>query len=119
MPTDTAAVRIVTAPDRAPPDRVGDLHAAPTGGRDPALQALATLEPLAGGREQGAQPFSVSRATWDRWDASGLLGPVGTKKAGRKPWILSELREWAAAGMPCRKEWLARNASMNANGRPR
>jgi hypothetical protein len=65
------------------------------------------------GRKGGAALFSISRATWDRWDASGLLGPVGIKKAGRKLWLLSELKEWAAAGMPARKEWLALRASRN------
>lgn len=75
-------------------------------------------EPFAVGRKQGARLFSVSLATWDRWDSSGLLGPVGTKKAGRKLWLLSELREWGEAGMPCRKEWLGMKA-VKATGGPR
>jgi hypothetical protein len=71
---------------------------------------------LAVGREQGAALFSVSRATWDRWDSSGLLGPAGIRKTGRKLWLLSELREWAAAGMPCRKDWLALKAARQKGG---
>jgi hypothetical protein len=82
------------------------------------IKPVTTLEPIAVGRAQGAKLFSVSRATWDRWDSSGLLGPVGTKKAGRKLWVLAELREWAATGMPCRKEWLALRSVKNANGLP-
>jgi hypothetical protein len=66
-----------------------------------------TTEPLAVGREQIAHLFSVSKATVDRWDSGGLLGPVGTKKSGRKLWCLAELKDWAAHGMPTRKEWLA------------
>jgi hypothetical protein len=66
------------------------------------------LEPLAVGREQVATLLSIGVATLDRWDAAGLLGPVGAKKAGRKLWALAELREWVQAGMPGRKEWLAR-----------
>jgi hypothetical protein len=77
------------------------------------------LEPLAVGREQGAALFSVSRATWDRWDAGGQLGPVGVRKNGRKLWLLSELREWAAAGMPCRKEWLAMRQAGKSGDRRR
>jgi hypothetical protein len=70
-----------------------------------------TIEALAVGREQIAHLFSISKATVDRWDSSGLLGPVGTKKSGRKLWSLAELKDWAARGMPSRKEWLAmRNA---------
>jgi hypothetical protein len=85
--------------------------------RHSVTQPVGTIEPLTVGREQGAKLFSVSRATWDRWDSSGLLGPVGMKKAGRKLWLLSELREWAASRMPCRKEWLAIQAAKR-NGRP-
>jgi hypothetical protein len=80
---------------------------------------VGALEPLAVRREQGAALFSIGIATWDRWDSSGLLGPVATKKAGVKLWSLAELREWASAGMPCRKEWLARRTATNASARPR
>ena len=76
------------------------------------------LEPLAVGREQVAALLSIGLATLDRWDCAGLLGPVGIKKAGRKLWVLAELREWAAAGMPGRREWLARRAAA-ANSKPR
>jgi hypothetical protein len=79
-----------------------------------------TLEPLAVGREQLAALLTIGVATLDRWDAAGLLGPLGVRKAGRKLWSLAELRDWAAAGMPCRKEWLARRAAAaNASVRPR
>jgi hypothetical protein len=78
-----------------------------------------TLEPLAVGREQVAALLSIGLATLDRWDAAGLLGPVGARKAGRKLWSLAELRDWVQAGMPGRREWLAHRATTNANGRPR
>jgi hypothetical protein len=71
-------------------------------------------------REQAAELLGVAIATFDRWDSSGVLGPVGIKRGNIKLWLLSELREWAAAGMPPRKEWLGRRASAtNANGRAR
>jgi hypothetical protein len=72
------------------------------------------LEPLAVGREQLAALLSIGVATLDRWDAAGLLGPVGVRKAGRKLWSLSELRQWVDAGMPGRKEWLARRTAGKA-----
>jgi hypothetical protein len=100
-----------------PADLVEGLHGHPAPERSASLAV--SLEPLAVRREQGAALFSIGIATWDRWDSSGLLGPVGNKKSGVKLWSLAELREWAAAGMPCRKEWLARRAATNANGRPR
>jgi hypothetical protein len=80
----------------------------------PTPQAPA-VEPLAVGREQAAALFSISVASWDRWDAGGLLGPRGIKKAGRKLWILAELRAWAAQGMPCRKDWLALKLAKSSN----
>ena len=62
------------------------------------------------GREQLAALLSIGVATLDRWDAAGLLGPAGVKKAGRKLWPLSEIREWVTSGMLCRKEWQAMKA---------
>ena len=97
-----------------PPDPLDALRDHPVVGRPKSLAAV--VEPITVGREQAAALFSISRATWDRWDASGQLGPIGIRKNGRKLWLLAELREWAAAGMPCRKEWLARKAAQQ-NGR--
>jgi hypothetical protein len=108
-------------PDAPPDDSAipSAKPAAPSGTRAAAATVQPpALEPLAVGREQGAALFSISRATWDRWDAGGQLGPVGIRKNGRKLWLLSELRKWAAAGMPCRKEWLAiRQASESGDRR--
>ena len=72
------------------------------------------IEPIMVRREQGSELFSVGIATWDRWDSSGVLGPVGVKRGGVKLWNLAELKEWAAAGMPGRKEW---QASRGVNGK--
>ena len=105
MPTNTIPLRrtaTATFQDAATADRP---------------KSLATpVEPLTVGRKQAAQLFSIGIATFDRWDASGQLGPVGIRKSGRKLWVLTELREWTASGMPCRKEWLARKAAQH-NGR--
>jgi predicted DNA-binding transcriptional regulator AlpA len=73
--------------------------------------ATGTLEPLLVGREQVAALLSISLPTLDRWDSSGRLGPAGVRMGGRKLWLLSELREWAAARMPCRREWQTRRAA--------
>jgi hypothetical protein len=73
--------------------------------------AVGHLEPLCVGREQLAALLSISLASLDRWDSSGLLGPVGIKKAGRKLWALAEVREWVSLGMPRRPEWQARRAA--------
>jgi hypothetical protein len=97
-----------------PAEAVLSIHDAPHAERlTPHLEALA-LEPLAVGRDQVAALLSIGVATLDRWDNAGILGPVGVKKGGRKLWALAELREWAAAGMPCRKEWVARRAADKA-----
>ncbi len=95
-----------------PADTIPLRHAAPEPA--PTVEGLRTrpeahgIEPLAVGRDQVAVLLSISTPTLDRWDSSGLLGPVGVRKAGRKLWSLAELREWVQAGMPGRKEWLAR-----------
>jgi hypothetical protein len=75
------------------------------------------LEPIMVRREEAAELFSVGVATWDRWDSAGVLGPVAIKRGGVKLWLLAELREWAAAAMPCRAEWMARRGAANAGGR--
>jgi hypothetical protein len=81
------------------------------------MSLTVTAEPLAVGREQAAALFDVSGATWDRWDAAGLLGPIGVRMAGRRLWLMTELREWAAAGMPRRREWLALKESQRYHHR--
>jgi hypothetical protein len=75
-------------------------------------------ESLAVGPEQAAALFGVSGATWDCWDAAGLLGPIGVRMAGLRLWPLMELREWAAAGMPRRREWLALKESSETPSSP-
>jgi hypothetical protein len=71
-------------------------------------QAQPYSETLAIGREKAAARFDVSPEIWDSWDATGTLGPVAVEIAGLRRWLLADLDEWAAAGMPCRCAWLER-----------
>ena len=50
---------------------------------------------------------SKSLRTWRTWDAGGRIPrPV---RIGRSTlWRTDELREWIAAGCPCREQWEAR-----------
>lgn len=70
-------------------------------------QAAAGPEMLLIGRKALAKMFDISEATFARWDSSGMLGPRGHKRGGRKLWIMAEVRRWVEAGMPPRLEWLA------------
>lgn len=57
--------------------------------------------------KQAAPMCGRSLRTWRTWDAAGLIPrPV---RIGRSTlWRVDELREWVAAGCPCRQEWEAR-----------
>jgi predicted DNA-binding transcriptional regulator AlpA len=57
--------------------------------------------------KQAASMCGKSLRTWRTWDAAGLIPrPV---RIGRSTlWRVDELREWVAAGCPCRQEWEAR-----------
>jgi len=57
--------------------------------------------------KQAASTCGKSLRTWRTWDAAGLIPrPV---RIGRSTlWRVDELREWVAAGCPCRQEWEAR-----------
>jgi hypothetical protein len=72
---------------------------------------VAPLEPIAVGRKDAARLFGIGVATWDRWEAAGLVGPAAIVRGGRKLYVLAELRAWAAAGMPDRAGWQARQAA--------
>jgi predicted DNA-binding transcriptional regulator AlpA len=77
----------------------------------------AAPETLAAGAKVLARMLGISIATFWRWDSSGELGPPGIRKGGRRLWPLAEIRQWVAAGMPHRSEWLAlRNAEGRRNG---
>jgi hypothetical protein len=70
-------------------------------------------ERLTVGREELAEMLGIAPPTLDRWLSAGLIGPTGTKLAGRKLFALSEIREWVEKGMPSRKTW----AAMQGRGR--
>jgi predicted DNA-binding transcriptional regulator AlpA len=85
------------------------------------LQCSSTVdaapEALAAGAKNLARMLGISVATFWRWDASGELGPPGIRKGGRRLWPLAEIRQWVAAGMPRRSEWLAlRQANGKTSG---
>lgn len=52
----------------------------------------------------GTPIVPVSLATWRRMDAGGKC-PRGYMVAGRKVWRMDDLRRWAAAGFPNRKQF--------------
>jgi hypothetical protein len=111
MPPADATIRVVPAPDGAEVCAALDRAAAPTIEDLRSRPEVHGLEPIAVRRDQAAALFSVGVATWDRWNSSGVVGPVPVKRGGVLLWNLAELREWGAAGMPGRKEWLARRAA--------
>jgi predicted DNA-binding transcriptional regulator AlpA len=72
--------------------------------------AAPALVPLLVPAAKAAALCSMSRATWDRHAAAGLVpAPVriGPGK-GRPLWSVRELEAWTDAGCPNRAEWEAR-----------
>jgi hypothetical protein len=66
------------------------------------------------GREDLAVRLGISAPTLDRWDKTDILGPAGIspQAGGRKLWSLADVKAWVAAGMPSRREWKARQTSV-------
>lgn len=60
-------------------------------------------------RADAARACGVSMRTWDRLVHSGKTPPA-IRLGGRPRWRADELREWAAAGCPSRREWEAMTA---------
>jgi hypothetical protein len=56
--------------------------------------------------KQGATMCGKSLRTWRTWDSAGLI-PRPVRIAHSKLWRADELREWVAAGCPCRLDWEA------------
>jgi predicted DNA-binding transcriptional regulator AlpA len=68
--------------------------------------------------DQAATLCGLSPATWYRMSSAGRCpGPLRLSR-GCVRWRAEELRDWIAAGCPGRREWQARRAAENANGRP-
>ena len=53
---------------------------------------------------QAASMCGKSPRTWRMWDAAGRI-PQPVRIGRSTLWRLDELRAWAAAGCPRRKEW--------------
>jgi predicted DNA-binding transcriptional regulator AlpA len=78
--------------------------------------AIAELVPQLVGARQAAALCSVSLASWHRLRAAGKIGPTEVKLGGRVLWRRSELVEWADAGCPDRRAWVALRSAQH-NGR--
>jgi predicted DNA-binding transcriptional regulator AlpA len=65
------------------------------------------VEPLAVRGDAAAKLCGVSPRLWRALDTSGRI-PRGRRLARAKIWVISELREWLAAGCPTRDAWESR-----------
>jgi prophage regulatory protein len=74
----------------------------------------AAPEPLLLTAPQAAALCGVSEATWHRMSAAGRCPAPVRLSRGCVRWLAEELRAWAAARCPGRKEWQARQGG----GRP-
>ncbi|MEX2671909.1 MAG: hypothetical protein WD294_07355 [Phycisphaeraceae bacterium] len=63
------------------------------------------VHPVLLGAESAASMLSLSRRYFLTADASGRIGPRSIKIGRRRLWSVDELRTWAAAGCPHRREW--------------
>ena len=52
-----------------------------------------------------ARLLGISRATFWKWHANGLLGPEPIRRGGVVRWVVGELEAWVQAGMPARVKW--------------
>jgi len=69
------------------------------------LRDVATRpRPIAVRAEEAAELFGVSRATWFRLHAAGLV-PKPIELGGAVRWSVRELEEWTDAGCPPRERW--------------
>ena len=65
----------------------------------------ALIEPLAVDAEQAAGLLGLSRSMFYKMADAGQIGPMGRRFGKCIRYSLTELRAWAAAGMPPRHEW--------------
>ena len=73
--------------------------------KHPAL-IVAPLEPLAVDAEQAASLLGMSRSMFYKMAESGQIGPMGRRFGKCVRYSVAELRDWSAAGMPPRHEWV-------------
>ena len=100
-PSSTETLDTTAAPDNDVDDRPGT-PATATG----AAAAAAPIEPLAVDLDQAATLIGVSRSMFYELMKDGKIGPKPVQfgpRCCRFP--LSELRAWAATGMPSREQW--------------
>lgn len=85
---------------------------------EPAAQRTPSAPPswLVGVAE-AARLCGVSRATWDRLEAAGRVGPAPVRLGGRVLYRRAELEEWTAAGCPDRRTWAALRAAQQSGRR--
>jgi predicted DNA-binding transcriptional regulator AlpA len=70
-----------------------------------AARAKPAIQPLAIDAKTAAAANGVSRSQWWKLHTMGRI-PAPVYLGTRKPvWIVKELEEWAAAGMPGREAW--------------
>jgi predicted DNA-binding transcriptional regulator AlpA len=77
---------------------------------------VAAVEPLLVRAPGAARMCGMSLASWYRLAAAGRT-PASLRLGGAVMWRIAELREWVAAGCPCRKTWEALRAAQKS-GRP-
>ena len=80
-------------------------------------KVTAPVEPLAVGPETAGRLLGLSRSMFFKMVEAGRIGPMGQRFGKCTRYSLTELREWAGAGMPPRHEWQATHQEKNV-GRP-
>jgi predicted DNA-binding transcriptional regulator AlpA len=58
---------------------------------------------------QAAELCGKSLRTWRSWDSAGWI-PRAVRIGRSTLWRADELRDWVAAGCPCRVEWESRTS---------
>jgi predicted DNA-binding transcriptional regulator AlpA len=90
---------------------VADILPARPAAPNPPARKRRRLSPLVADARRLAKLLCAGVRTVRTWDAAGKL-PRPLKLGGKKTvWLLSELRDWLAAGAPGRDEWEARKAA--------
>jgi hypothetical protein len=104
--------------DATPPNSIEEPRPSDTASRKARAAAVlsAPVEPLLVDTVQAAAACGIGRATWFRLRARGMT-PAPVKLAGRVLYRVEDLRLWVLLGCPPRKEFEARRAAANTNGR--
>jgi predicted DNA-binding transcriptional regulator AlpA len=74
---------------------------------NPDKKLSVAIEPVAVHAEDAARMVGISEALWRRLYSAGRIGPKKIQLASKTVlWSVQEIREWARAGCPSRREWL-------------